>query len=352
MSSLPVSTDPFEALQTPAPAVSATEASSLLREHYGIEGNLEPLVSERDQNFLVSVADGTKYTFKFSNAAEAPAVTDFQNQALQHIAQVDPDLPVPRVVPTRDDRLMVETTSNTGHVHRVRLLSWLDGIPRHDAQGLPSIATQMGSTLARLGLALKDFTHPASNYALLWDIRNTSHLIELLPHIHDAGLRRLCETRIGHFRESVAPKLDALRRQVIYSDMNPGNVLVDSADSSRLAGIIDFGDLAHSQLVNDVAIAAAYLCRVEDDPYAEVIDFLSAYTKIVPLTDDEISLLPDLIVARRLTTTMISLWRAALHPENIDYILGDEARSRRKLELAVNLCDEATRRRFRQACRP
>jgi hypothetical protein len=47
---------------------------------------------------------------------------------------------------------------------------------------------------------------------------------------------------------------------------------------------------------------------------------------------------------------MISQWRASLHPENIEYILGDEVRSRRKLELAADLCNDDTRRRFREVC--
>ena len=347
-----MSNDPFEVLQTPAPAFLTEQASALLREHYNLRAGLEPLVSERDRNFLVSATDGTRYVLKFANSAETPAVTDFQTQALLHIARVAPEIPVPKVIPTRDDQLMFDATSDDGTMHRVRLLSWLDGVPLYDAEGVPSIAGQMGSSLARLGLALKDFTHSASDHTLLWDIRHASHLIELLPHIRDTELRRLCETQVRHFREYVAPNLDSLRRQVIHSDMNPGNVLVDNEDMSRLAGVIDFGDLVQSQLVNDVAVAAAYLCRIEDDPYAHVIEFLSAYTKIVPLTDDEVSLLPDLIVARRLTTTMISQWRAALYPENCDYILGDEVSSRRKLELTASLSNDDTRQRFREVCYP
>lgn len=350
MISLPVSTDPFVVLQTPAPVFSKKRAAELLHEHYDFSAEIEPLVSERDQNFLISVTGGTRYVLKFANSAERPEVTDFQVRALLHVARVAPEIPVPAVIPTRDDLLMFEAMSDNRTEHRVRLLSWLDGTPLYDAKGVPSIADQMGRCLARLGLALKDFSHPGSAQTLLWDIQHVAQLIELLPHIRDAALRRLCATQFMHFRDSVEPRLHILRRQVIHNDMNPGNVLVDGNDSSRLAGIIDFGDLAHSHLVNDIAIAAAYLCRLDDDPYADVIDFLSAYTKIVPLSDDEISLLPDLIVMRRLTTTMISQWRASLHPENIDYILGDEARSRRKLELTADLCNEKTRRRFREVC--
>lgn len=245
---------------------------------------------------------------------------------------------------------MFPVTSDAGTTHQVRLLSWLGGIPLHDAPGVTNVAAQMGSCLARLGLALKRFHHAASDYALQWDIRRASNLVELLPYVSDAGLQDLCTTQLTHFGEAVKPRLDTLRAQVIHNDMNPGNVLVDSGDNSRLAGVIDFGDIVHSQLVNDVAIAAAYLCRIDDDPFAEIMDFLAAYTKIVPLTDDEISLLPELILMRRLTTVMIAQWRATLHPENRDYILRDATPARQMLELAASLSTEEACDRFRGVC--
>jgi Ser/Thr protein kinase RdoA (MazF antagonist) len=344
--------DLFTALQTPAPTFTEEEASELLREHYGIEASLEPLVSERDQNFLVSTTDGEKYVLKFANASESEAVTDFQNQGLLHIARVDPDFPVPRVLPTVDHELLLDVESDAGDAHRVRLLSWLDGVPLQHAEGVSSVARQTGECLARLGVALRDFEHPASDYALLWDIRNAASLEQLLPYIDDIDLRNLCELRLARFRDVIAPHLGTLRSQVIYNDMNPSNVLVDPDDVNRVAGVIDFGDMIHSQLVNDVAVASAYFCRIGEDPFEEVLELMEAYTDILPLTEDEIAVLPDLILARHLTTVMITHWRASLYPHNADYILRNEGRARKMLYQVVGLSVNDTVGRFLDVCKP
>ena len=321
----------FEALSTPPPRIPAEQAADLLRRHYGLAGELERLASERDQNYLVSAAGGGRYILKFANAAEPADVTDFQNRALLHIARSDPGFPAPRVIETRDLALMFETASDSGAVHRGRLLTWLEGVPLQHAEGAPGIARQAGACLARLGLALEDFKHGASDYPLLWDIRNAVQLAELLPCIDDLDLRLLCETRLARFSDTVQPRLDRLRRQVIHNDMNPGNLLVHGRDPNRLAGVIDFGDMVYSQLVNDVAVGAAYFCRVDDARRTAVTDFVLGYTEIVPLSDDEISILPDLILIRHLTTVMITHWRASMYPENRDYNLRNASRARRML---------------------
>ena len=44
----------------------------------------------------------------------------------------------------------------------------------------------------------------------------------------------------------------------MHNDFSPDNTLI-SADGSRVGGIIDFGDVTVTALVNDVAIAVANL---------------------------------------------------------------------------------------------
>jgi hydroxylysine kinase len=344
--------DLFTALQTPAPDFSKRLASALLHEHYGIEADLEPLASERDQNFLVTATDGKNYVLKFANTSESAAITDFQNRGLLHIAHVAPEFPVPRVITTNDEELMFEAESEAGDAHRVRLLSWLEGVPLQHAQGSGSVARQMGACLAQLGLALRGFEHPASDYPLLWDIRNAASLEQLLPHVNDRELRNLCEQRVERFRDVISPRLDPLRSQVIHNDMNPSNVLVDSTDVNRVSGVIDFGDMVFSRLVNDAAVGAAYFCSAEKDPFVEVVKFLGSYAEILPLTEDEIVLLPDLILTRHLTTVMITHWRASMYPDNADYILRSEPRARQMLSLVACMSIDQTVGRFLAACQP
>ena len=344
--------DPFTALQTPPPDFSPQEAVAILRERYAIDATVEPLGSERDQNFLATGKDGSEQVLKFANAYESASITDFQNQGLLHIARVAPEFPVPRVIPTNDGELMFEVESGAGTAHRVRLLSWLEGMPLQYAEGADSVARQTGDCLAQLGLALADFEHPASDYPLLWDIRNALSLGQLLPHVGDPDLRTLCEQRLERFGTVVAPQLERLRSQVIHNDLNPSNLLVDHADVNRVTGVIDFGDMVYSRLVNDVAIAAAYFCRAGGDPFADVLDMLAAYTDVLPLTEDEVAVLPDMILARHLTTVMITHWRASMFPDNSDYILRSEPRARQVLLRVAGLSTDDAVGRFLDACRP
>ncbi|MDG2480500.1 MAG: hypothetical protein P8Q36_06470, partial [Alphaproteobacteria bacterium] len=84
-------------LRTPPPVFSPETAREVLKQHYGIEGDLKKVPSERDQNFLVVPASGEKRLLKFSNAAEDPGVTNFQTTAFQYVAEHDPGFPVSRV---------------------------------------------------------------------------------------------------------------------------------------------------------------------------------------------------------------------------------------------------------------
>ena len=342
--------DPFKVLTTPAPSLSELAATELLQQHYGFDCELKPLVSERDQNFLVTEVDGRQFVLKIANSAEDPAVTDFQNAALQHVAHADSDFPVPRVIATGSGDTTVVATAADGRRHTVRLLSWLEGTPMRFAESANSVAAPLGACLARLGMALREFEHPASRYNLLWDLKRAGGLVELLDHVTDASLRAICANRLAQFRNHVAPQLGRLRSQVIYNDLNPSNVLVSQENPDMLAGVIDFGDMVRSPLVVDAAVAAAYLCSDDADPLADVEEFLHAYTHSVPLAEEEISLLYDLILTRHVMTVVITNWRAAKYPQNRDYILRNEPTARATINGIARMSENGVTERFMKAC--
>ena len=73
----------------------------------------------------------------------------------------------------------------------------------------------------------------------------------------------------------------------------------------------------------DPAIAAAYQAFGSDDPLDPLVDVLTAYHAVRPLTAAEIRLVPELAAARMAQSLLISAWRSELHPDNLDYILAD-----------------------------
>lgn len=328
--------DVFEVLTTPAPALSSNDALHILNDLYKLAGELKVLTSERDLNFHVTAESGRQYLLKVANSAEDPAVTAFQTEALLHIAIVSPDLTVPRVIRNINGNEGAEFVADDGRTHVVRLLSWLNGTPLQYAERVPGYATTLGTCLAELGHALREFEHPASGYALLWDLKRAASLKELVHCVDDADLRALCVRRLERFESYVLPKLDTVRWQVIHNDLNPSNVLVEAKTPGVFAGVIDFGDMVRSPLIVDVAVASAYLLQNSDDPISDVVEFVTAYCAVEPLEKDEVDILFDLLLTRSTMTILITHWRASRYPENREYILRSESTARKMLEKMSN----------------
>ncbi|WP_042697533.1 phosphotransferase, partial [Azospirillum sp. B506] len=289
------------------------------------------------------------YVLKLTNPAEPPLVTGFQTGAMQHVALRDPSLPVPRVVPTLDGEAQT-TVLIDGQPMILRLLTYLDGTPLHAAPASPGLMRSLGTTLARLDIALADYRHPGSERELLWDITRTASVADKLRYLADGLRRRMVERFIARFAERVAPRLPALRHQVIHNDLNPHNAVVDPAGHQTITGIIDFGDALKAPLVNDLATALAYHVTSGDTPFGSLVEMTRAYNAVLPLTAEEVELLPDLVAARLALTISITGWRAADYPDNAAYILRNAERAFAGLEKLTS--DEAAdaRRLIHLAC--
>ncbi|MBN8631401.1 MAG: phosphotransferase [Rhodobacterales bacterium] len=315
-------------LSLPPPCLPAQALARLAAAHWGLEGALHPLTSERDQNHRIDSAQG-QFTLKLANPAEPGPLTEFQTLALLHVARKAPDLPTPRVIPARDGRPVISTPDGA-----LRLLTWLAGTPLAHLPRTSALATAIGAALGQLDATLASFHHLAADHHLLWDIRNASDLAPLADALPDA-LRPRITGFLDHFRATTAPALARLPRQVIHGDFNPHNLLADAADPARLTGILDFGDMTLSYRVCDLAVAASYLIE-PSDPAALVLPLARAYHRANPLTESELRLLPDLITARLATTLTISAWRAARYPDNAAYILRNAPTSRAGLDALTN----------------
>ncbi|MGT2492207.1 phosphotransferase [Cupriavidus basilensis] len=83
---------------------------------------------------------------------------------------------------------------------------------------------------------------------------------------------------MDRFATNVQPRLPRLARPgPIHNDFNIYNVLVDPRDHTRIAGVLDFGDMVHAPLIDDLAVAAAYQVDPAGDTMATLADFVAAY---------------------------------------------------------------------------
>ena len=68
------------------PRFSIETASSIALEYYGLQSLASALPSERDQNFLLTGADGQRFVLKIANATEERGLLEAQNAVMRHLA--------------------------------------------------------------------------------------------------------------------------------------------------------------------------------------------------------------------------------------------------------------------------
>jgi hydroxylysine kinase len=339
---------PIDGLRA-ASAVPESLAQALAAEYYGLPATARRLNSERDQNFRLRTLDGREYVLKIANPLEDRAVTSLQTEALLHLAAADPGLPVPRVFPALEGAQELDITFDDGSTRVVRLLSFLAGIPMHAVEGSAGLRRDLGQCAARLARGLRNFRHSAANHKLLWDLQ---HAAELRPLIDAVPLERrgLVQHFLDGFETHVLPVLPSLHQQPVHNDLNPHNIVVDPGNSERISGIIDFGDLALTARVNDLAITAAYQVADSDDPLAPACDLIAAYDAVTPLNAAEFDVLFDLMATRMVMTVVISSWRAARYPENRTYILRNSQPAWARLRRMAGLSRAEAMQQIRRVC--
>lgn len=344
--------DDAQVLSQGSPELDETWVRTLARERFGLDGEMKVLTGERDRNYRLSTADGARYMLKVSHPAETALVADFQTQALLHLAQADPTLPVQRIVPALDGAPSLLCDPGDGLPRVARVFTYLPGLPLPEAPRTPLQQQNLARMLARLDLALQGFDHPAGDLPLPWDVQRADSVRGLLAHIAEPARRALAERAIDRFVHEGRPVLCTLPSQPIHNDFNVYNVLVDAADTDRIAAILDFGDMVRAPAVDDLAVAAAYQMGTGDDPLADIVPFVAAYHAVRPLAAAELGVLFTMIAARLAMVVAISGWRAARYPENAAYLLRNNPLSWARLEACERVGAEAATARFRAACAP
>ncbi|MGH2723747.1 MAG: aminotransferase class III-fold pyridoxal phosphate-dependent enzyme [Actinomycetota bacterium] len=311
-------------LDTPPPSLPVDEARTIAERVFGVRGSVSALRSERDQNFRVDAESGRGYVLKVSNPADDRSVIEMQAESLLHVRRQGPDLPVMRLLPTPDGALWGEIPGPRDDPLLVRMFTLMPGRMVRPGELDHRALARFGRLVARMGLALRGFFHPAADYEILWDLKHAPRLRPLLDAVEEPGRRSLAEGVLDRFEERVAPVLDGLRAQVIHNDLTIDNVLLD--DGRRVSGIVDFGDLTHTALVCDLAIALASLMWERPDPFEAAAAAIRGYVEVLPLEEPEVDLLGDLVAARVAAWGVIAAWRVRRFPDNTDYITaGDDA---------------------------
>ena len=164
---------------------------------------------------------------------------------------------IPKPIPFKDG-LYLKTIDNENDKKICRLLSYLEGEFLGEVEHSNTLFESLGAFLAKLDLKLKTFkNHTIQARQWEWDIQYLDLNRKYINDIPNAKDRNTVLYFFKQFEEIVRPFFPELRKQIIYNDANEWNLLVKNG---RISGIIDFGDLAHSFLINELAVAITYAC--------------------------------------------------------------------------------------------
>lgn len=298
------------------------EVQDLLGRFYDLSCTLKRFATEKDDTFRVKTDKGETFVLKIANPGESYGEIDFQHAILHAVAEQDPSLPVPQVIANVDGSDLFEITDHTGQQRYVRLLSFLDGMPLDQTDSNPVQRQHIGKILARLRLATSTVSHPSQDRVLAWDVQHLAMLEPLLDEISDQGKKQALTVGMERFI-NLAPRLSNCRQQVLHNDFSRSNIVVDHEAPGFVTGIIDFGDAVKTAIAIDVSTALLNQLPREpqDDMFAAGRDVLEGYLSITDLTEEELRLIPHLVMARVVARALITLWRARMFPENQTYIL-------------------------------
>jgi Ser/Thr protein kinase RdoA (MazF antagonist) len=306
--------------------VDEAQAIAIGKEVFGLDGSVVRFPTEKDDTFRFDGLGGRKWILKIANPNEDWQELSLQVELLAHLEQVAPELPVPRVSPDLTGATLPKVTTSSGEDRYVRLLSYLPGVPLATTISTSRNRERIGELLAALRHACSTFSHPGDSRTLAWDVRHLSDLRHLLDYVDDRRHHAQIEMALERFK-AIEPQLALCRTQVLHNDFNTSNIVVNPTDERFVTGIIDFGDTVRTAIAIDVSTALMNQLpgQRDDDEKADFFgparDVLRGYLRGADLTDDELTLIPHLAMARVVTRALLTTWRAKLFPQNSAYIL-------------------------------
>ncbi|MGH2497133.1 MAG: aminotransferase class III-fold pyridoxal phosphate-dependent enzyme [Ktedonobacteraceae bacterium] len=334
------------------PGFTERDAVQIALDVFDLRVEARALPGEHDRNFVLVADDGRRFVLKIAHAGEQWETLDLQNKTLAYLAQQVPALAIPRVMATRAGQTIATIKGHGDTMHLVRLLSYLPGKALAQTKPhTPVLLRNLGKMLGTLDKALLDFTHPAAQRDLKWDIPRAGWIRGYLQHILPLERRALVERLLTRFEAQALPVLPTLRRSMIHNDANDYNVLVDYADpaSLPLVHLLDFGDMLRTQTICELAIAAAYVMMNKADSLAAAASLVAGYHETLPLTETELSVLFDLICARLCVSVTNSAYQQQIEPDN-SYLTISEQPAWRLLEQLAKLHPRFACYTFRHAC--
>ncbi|WOH39274.1 aminotransferase class III-fold pyridoxal phosphate-dependent enzyme [Thalassotalea fonticola] len=330
---------------------SEVEVAKFLQQHYQLAGTLKSLPGYCDQNLTLTTDSGEHYIVKIANSGESKLELDMQNAAMAHLTEQS--IAVPHAISNNDEQLI--TVIENGHQDKyfLRVLTYLPGVFYADADSAAHGAelwASLGKFIGKIDNAFSNFNHQGAYRYLDWDLAQGLGICQTKKHCLAAEQRELVDYFLELYQTQTLPVLSQLPQGVIHNDANDYNVLIDDVHQPKsITGLIDFGDMVHSHVVNELAIASAYALMDQQQPLTALKTIVAAYHHERALKDVELEVLFSLVALRLCTTVCNSTLAYQQQPEN-EYLLVSVKPAWALLEQLRNLNPFAVYCQLKQAC--
>ena len=301
------------------PPFQINEISVLLEEYYGLFCKIEELPGERDLNFLIRKKSGDSFVLKISNSCETIDFMNVQNEAIELVSKKINTAKFPEIFLNKYGKTLTFVKSSLGTSHMMRIVRYVEGVPiaeysPHTKKFLKSLGKMCGTVTN----ALKEISIAPFKRNLLWEIHNVKNILEeYIVFINDQELKKCVIQSLENFSNLLFSLEKKLRRGWIHNDFNDYNILVSpNLSESYNFGLIDFGDMTHSYLVADPAVACAYLMLEKKDPLDAAFNFIEGFNSNLKLEESEIEILFPMIIMRLCLSVTIGAFQQQKDPEN------------------------------------
>lgn len=228
-----------------------------------------------------------------------------------------------------------------------RLYQFIEGSLLGKAEQTDELLYNFGIAIGQLTQAIGDYrSNPIEARRLEWDQQYCLVNVSKVPCIQHPKHRKWVNYFFDQFAQHIAPIQHELRHAIIHGDVNEQNVLVKG---NEVLGIIDFGDICYSPLINEVAVSMAYCSLLnQDDPLGKISLILKGYHSVSPLLPEEVDLLYYLIPIRLCVSVANSSEKQA-QGEGTDYIVQNQKDAWNILEQWIGFNPTGVNNYFREA---
>ncbi|MCD0474327.1 aminotransferase class III-fold pyridoxal phosphate-dependent enzyme [Flavobacterium sp. EDS] len=300
---------------------SETDIQQLAIEHYGLSATVKALDGYDELNFILTDEKNQKYILKLSDENQPYPFLEAQVKIIQHLRKSPLADSFQQFSINKNGEALTQIIKDN-KTYYIRILSFLEGSFWYEQPKKSDTALyNLGAFMGNMDKALQDFSHPAMHRNYTWDISRASDANEKLKYITNHERRRIAGYFLLQFDTEVLPQIQQLRHAYIHNDANDCNVM---AREEQTTGLIDFGDMVYSALINNLAITCTYAILEYDDPLTVASFIVKGYHEAYPLKTEELDLLYYLIAGRLCISVTQSAYNTSLNSDNIHHFITEK----------------------------